>query len=151
MDAELALQMGCPIYGILALTSTATDKEGRSIPAPGQGILTTARESPGVFSSPMLDVSFRKANLEDELSAVDLWAKAQRKVVETEGKALLESKGGQEAEAAAAYVSERLALIAKLETKKRAGAFDTWGGLPAYYCSCWACCSCCACCACCSC
>jgi hypothetical protein len=37
--------MGCPIYGVLALTSTATDREGRSIPAPGRGILTTAREA----------------------------------------------------------------------------------------------------------
>ncbi len=47
MDAELAIEMGIPIYAIVALTSTATDKEGRSVPAPGQGILTTGREARG--------------------------------------------------------------------------------------------------------
>jgi len=44
MPASLAIEMGVPIYGIIAHTATATDKEGRSVPAPGQGILTTARE-----------------------------------------------------------------------------------------------------------
>jgi len=44
MQARLAIALGAPIYGVVALTSTATDKEGRSVPAPGQGILTTARE-----------------------------------------------------------------------------------------------------------
>lgn len=46
MSAQLALDMGVPIYGILGLTATATDKIGRSVPAPGQGVLTTARETP---------------------------------------------------------------------------------------------------------
>lgn len=46
MQARLALALGSPIHAIIALTSTATDKEGRSVPAPGQGILTTAREAP---------------------------------------------------------------------------------------------------------
>lgn len=45
MNAKLAIEMGVPIYGIVALTATATDKIGRSVPAPGRGILTTAREN----------------------------------------------------------------------------------------------------------
>ncbi|KAA0166660.1 hypothetical protein FNF28_03034 [Cafeteria roenbergensis] len=45
MQARLAIALGAPIHAVLALTSTATDKEGRSVPAPGQGILTTAREA----------------------------------------------------------------------------------------------------------
>ncbi|KAG1239194.1 hypothetical protein G6F68_018689 [Rhizopus microsporus] len=45
MSAATAIEIGCPIYGIVALSSTATDKEGRSVPAPGAGILTTARTS----------------------------------------------------------------------------------------------------------
>ena len=45
MSAELAVRMGVPIYAVLEHVSTATDKIGRSVPAPGQGILTTARES----------------------------------------------------------------------------------------------------------
>jgi len=54
MPASLAIEMGVPIYGIVALSNTATDKEGRSVPAPGQGILTTAKEAstknPLIFS-----------------------------------------------------------------------------------------------------
>jgi len=44
MSARLAIDIGAPIYGVIALTSTASDKAGRSVPAPGQGVLTTARE-----------------------------------------------------------------------------------------------------------
>lgn len=39
MQARLALEMGAPIYGVLGLTNTAMDKQGRSVPAPGQVIL----------------------------------------------------------------------------------------------------------------
>jgi fatty acid synthase subunit alpha len=36
--------MGLPIYGIIAGSSMAADKIGRSVPAPGKGILTFAKE-----------------------------------------------------------------------------------------------------------
>lgn len=36
--AELAIRMGLPIFGIIAMTHTASDKEGRSVPAPGKGM-----------------------------------------------------------------------------------------------------------------
>ena len=61
MDAALAVQMGVPIYAVVALTNTATDGEGRSVPAPGQGILTTAREARRTFESPVLKVGRRLA------------------------------------------------------------------------------------------
>ena len=118
MDAELALEMGCPIYGVIALTSTATDKEGRSVPAPGQGILTTAREVPSVFASPVLKLSFRKQNLEEELHSIKQWAHAQRQVVTTESKQMLSasSKSGDgTGTAAAAFVAEHAASIDRLE------------------------------------
>ncbi len=38
-SADVAIRMGLPIFGIIAMTHTASDKEGRSIPAPGMGIL----------------------------------------------------------------------------------------------------------------
>ncbi|KAJ1653026.1 fatty acid synthase alpha subunit Lsd1, partial [Coemansia sp. RSA 25] len=38
MAASTAIEMGVPIYGIVAMTGTATDKEGRSVPAPGKGL-----------------------------------------------------------------------------------------------------------------
>jgi fatty acid synthase subunit alpha, fungi type len=68
MSAKTALDLGAPIRGILAFTSTSTyalvfsiiftlqtpiygDKAGRSVPAPGKGALTVAREVPNTPSS----------------------------------------------------------------------------------------------------
>jgi len=80
MTAALAVQMGVPIYGIVEHVSTATDKVGRSVPAPGQGILTTARENhsrnPG-FVSPLLNIEYRRKQLEMELKVVNKWAKSE--------------------------------------------------------------------------
>jgi len=57
-DCKLALDMGVPIYGIVVLTTTATDKIGRSIPAPEQGAPTTALEaaSDSVVHPPTLSI-----------------------------------------------------------------------------------------------
>lgn len=63
-SARLALDLGLPIQGIIAWVGTASDKTGRSVPAPGQGILTNAREQPtNRFPSPLLDVRYRKRRL----------------------------------------------------------------------------------------
>ncbi|PWN49501.1 hypothetical protein IE53DRAFT_363101 [Violaceomyces palustris] len=43
MSAATAIRMGCPIQGIVAYSSTHTDKQGRSVPAPGHGVLASAR------------------------------------------------------------------------------------------------------------
>ncbi|PUU74709.1 hypothetical protein B9Z19DRAFT_1103326 [Tuber borchii] len=49
-------EMGVPIYGIVALTTTATDRIEWNISAPRQGIFTTARETASKFPSPLLDI-----------------------------------------------------------------------------------------------
>lgn len=55
--ADIALEMGLPIYGIIAGSTMASDKIGRSVPAPGQGILTFAKETvePKIF--PTFDIN----------------------------------------------------------------------------------------------
>ncbi|GMG47207.1 unnamed protein product [Aspergillus oryzae var. brunneus] len=73
MSAELALQMGLPIYGIVAYSQMAGDKVGRSVPAPGQGVLTAARESIDAAQSPLLDVQYRKARLDEAVSEIKRW------------------------------------------------------------------------------
>ncbi|KAL0959715.1 hypothetical protein HGRIS_011408 [Hohenbuehelia grisea] len=45
-SAKTALELGAPIRGILAFTSTSTDTAGRSVPAPGRCALAIAREIP---------------------------------------------------------------------------------------------------------
>jgi fatty acid synthase subunit alpha len=77
MTAKLALEMGVPIYGILGLTTTATDKIGRSVPAPGQGVLTTARENPGKFPSPLLDIKYRRRQIELRKKNIKQWQESE--------------------------------------------------------------------------
>lgn len=75
MTADLALKMGVPIYGIVALTATATDKIGRSVPAPGKGILTTAKEHHAnmKFPTPLLDIKYRKRQLINRERQIKEW------------------------------------------------------------------------------
>lgn len=85
MNAKIAIEMGVPIYAVLAHVATATDKEGRSVPAPGQGILTTAREVRSPFATKLLDLAFRRQQFDLEYEEIVRWrdgmAKAQEKEI----------------------------------------------------------------------
>ncbi|RDW87106.1 Fatty acid synthase subunit alpha [Aspergillus mulundensis] len=70
MSAALAIEMGLPIYGVVAYTHMASDQIGRSIPAPGKGILTAARETSQAQQSPLLDLSFRRAAFDAEVTEI---------------------------------------------------------------------------------
>ena len=76
-SASFALETGLPIYGIVSLTQLAGDKIGRSVPAPGQGILTAAREAEHVVHSPLLDLEFRKQQLQNQFQGIAQWRKSQ--------------------------------------------------------------------------
>ncbi|OBR05645.1 Fatty acid synthase alpha subunit [Colletotrichum higginsianum IMI 349063] len=68
--ARLAVDMGLPIRAVIALTHTASDKIGRSVPAPGKGILTIAAEERGRFPSPLLDLKYRRRQLDRRLNQI---------------------------------------------------------------------------------
>lgn len=68
--ADLALEMGLPIYGIVASSTMAADKIGRSVPAPGQGVLTFAREGSGTALSPLLDIKCRRVQLKSGMDDI---------------------------------------------------------------------------------
>ena len=93
MTAKLALEMGTPIYGVIALTSTATDKVGRSVPAPGQGVLTTARENPGKFPSPLLDIKYRKRQLDLRRKQIKMWQESELMYMQEEVAAMKQQAG----------------------------------------------------------
>ncbi|KAJ2851647.1 fatty acid synthase alpha subunit Lsd1 [Coemansia brasiliensis] len=76
MSASLAIEIGAPIYGVVAFTSTATDKQGRSVPAPGKGILTSSRETTK-RSSLLLDMEYRRRKLQSQLKLLDSWREAE--------------------------------------------------------------------------
>ncbi|KAK9235159.1 3-oxoacyl-synthase [Lipomyces kononenkoae] len=62
--AKLAIEMGLPIYGVIAFTGISSDKVGRSVPAPGKGVLSNARESTAGFPSPLLDIEYRRRQID---------------------------------------------------------------------------------------
>ncbi|KAL4936988.1 hypothetical protein BDV06DRAFT_203868 [Aspergillus oleicola] len=105
MSAQLALDMGVPIYGIIALTTTATDKIGRSVPAPGQGVLTTARENPGKFPSPLLDIKYRRRQLELRKKQIREWQESELLYLQEEAEAM-KAQGSQTFDATE-YMQER--------------------------------------------
>jgi fatty acid synthase subunit alpha len=69
-SAKLALEMGLPIHGIIALTRTASDKAGRSLPAPGRGTISFSGASKSSFESPLLNMSYRKRQIELRMSQI---------------------------------------------------------------------------------
>ncbi|KAJ9132479.1 Fatty acid synthase subunit alpha [Coniochaeta hoffmannii] len=93
MSAKLALDMGVPIHGVIAMTSTASDQIGRSVPAPGKGVLTTARENPGKFPSPLLDIKYRRRQIELRKKHIKQWKEAEFEYLADEV-AAIKSQGG---------------------------------------------------------
>ncbi|KAJ1906010.1 fatty acid synthase alpha subunit Lsd1, partial [Coemansia sp. S17] len=74
MSASAAIEFGSPIYGIIAMSSTATDKQGQSVPAPGKGVMTSARELCDNNSpSRLLNFDYRRRQLRRQLSALETW------------------------------------------------------------------------------
>jgi fatty acid synthase subunit alpha, fungi type len=116
MSARLALDMGTPIYGILGLTTTATDKIGRSVPAPGQGVLTTARENPGKFPSPLLDINYRRRQLDLRRRAIKNWQESELLYLNEEAAAMKAQAGFGFDEKE--YMEERMVHIEK-EAKRQ--------------------------------
>jgi fatty acid synthase subunit alpha len=111
MTAKLALDMGVPIHGILALTTTASDKIGRSVPAPGQGVLTTAREHRGKFASPLLDIKYRRRQIERRTRQIEEDKEADLEYLAAEAGAL-KAEGRPESEVTE-YVTDRARHIQK--------------------------------------
>ncbi|KAL2913765.1 fatty acid synthase alpha subunit Lsd1 [Polyrhizophydium stewartii] len=124
MTATLALQMGVPIRGIVASTSTATDKNSRSVPAPGQGVLTTARETPaGKHAYAMLDIKYRTRQLRREREFIKRWVEDELADMRDELEAARAAGTLKDEDA---FVKERTALIEQEAVRKEKNALSTW-------------------------
>ena len=124
MCAQLALDMGVPIYGILGLTATATDKTGRSVPAPGQGVLTTARETPSKFPSPLLDMGYRRRQLDMRRSQIKQWHESELMYLQDEV-AAMKSQGAEFNESE--YMQDRAEHINREATRQEKEATYSLG------------------------
>ncbi|KAH3901382.1 uncharacterized protein SCDLUD_002874 [Saccharomycodes ludwigii] len=120
MTAELALSMGVPIYGILAFTATASDKIGKSVPAPGKGILTTSKEHNSIFMPKITNIKYRKSQLKSIKEQAKLWAIAEIEALSDEVLFVPEVQRTQ-------YVVERIAEIENQVDYQIKCAQDQWG------------------------
>ncbi|CRG88720.1 fatty acid synthase subunit alpha, fungi type [Talaromyces islandicus] len=125
MTAQLALDMGVPIYGVVAATSTATDKIGRSVPAPGQGVLTTARENPGQFPSPLLDIKYRRRQLEMRRQQIKQWQESELLYLQEEVQAI--KSQSSESFSEADYLQERAEHIHREAIRQEKEAQSSFG------------------------
>jgi fatty acid synthase subunit alpha len=124
MDAQLALDMGVPIYGVLGFTATATDKIGRSVPAPGQGVLTTAREMESKFPSPLLDIKYRKRQMDLRRKTIKQWQESELMYLQEEV-AAMKVQGGEFNEAE--YAEDRAAHIDREAKRQIKDALNSLG------------------------
>ena len=124
MSAQLALDMGVPIYGILGMTATATDKIGRSVPAPGQGVLTTAREDPSKFPSPLLDIKYRKRQLELRKKQIREWQESELLFLQDETAAMKSQSSDLNV---SEYMQERAQHITKEALRQEKEAMNSLG------------------------
>ncbi|KAL4902743.1 hypothetical protein BDW74DRAFT_186700 [Aspergillus multicolor] len=70
--AALALKMGLPIRGVVAFVNTSSDKASRSVPAPGRGVLTNAKQVQGQrMPSPLMDITNRRKRLDFRLRQIN--------------------------------------------------------------------------------
>jgi fatty acid synthase subunit alpha, fungi type len=119
-NAKLALEMGLPIYGIVALTATAMDKIGRSVPAPGQGILSTAREIRSSESRKILDIRYRRRQLNLRKTEIRKWMESEIQLVN-------ESLAAGADEGRSAEVAAELEEIQREASRQEREALQYWG------------------------
>ncbi|KAF2422742.1 fatty acid synthase subunit alpha [Tothia fuscella] len=124
MDAQLALDMGVPIYGVLGFTATATDKIGRSVPAPGQGVLTTAREMESKFPSPLLDIKYRKRQMDLRRKTIKQWQESELLYLQEEI-AAMKQQGSEFDESE--YAQDRAAHIEREARRQEKDALNSLG------------------------
>ncbi|OLY84576.1 Fatty acid synthase subunit beta, partial [Smittium mucronatum] len=83
-SAKLALDMGLPIYGIVAYCCTATDQIGEDMLKPGNGLLSSVRENFDESSKTMLDFAYRKSKLNDRRKEIENWLKEETDIIKNQ-------------------------------------------------------------------
>jgi len=133
MRGDLALAMGAPILGIVALTNTASDEQGSSVPAPGQGILAAgAREVSGAHRGHlMLNLEYRRRGLARALTEVQTWRETELTALHG-GTVDADSVEGsvQESEPLRlqdeTFLAERRAAVERQADRMMRSAYATW-------------------------
>ncbi|TFK27788.1 fatty acid synthetase alpha subunit [Coprinopsis marcescibilis] len=125
MSARTALELGAPIRGILAFTSTSTDKAGRSVPAPGKGALTIAREVASKYPVQILDIAYRTRQLEFRRKQISQWLEHEQAQLNEEI-AYRKQKGEDVSQD---YIASRLAGLEEDAHRQEKSALALYGML----------------------
>ncbi|KAK0450204.1 fatty acid synthase [Armillaria borealis] len=125
MSAKTALELGCPIRGIVAFTSTSTDKAGRSVPAPGRGVLTIAKEVPSKHPLPLLDINYRRRQLAFRRSQISQWLTNEQEQLREEA----ESSKAQGQPLDEEYIATRVSNTEKEASRQESDALGMYGML----------------------
>ncbi|KAH7122773.1 hypothetical protein B0J11DRAFT_490138 [Dendryphion nanum] len=124
-NAKLALEMGLPIHGVIAATRTAADKAGRSLPAPGRGIIGfSAGGSKGNFESPLLNMSFRKRQIDVRMSQIE---ETEQSEIEYLVQEISSYKSGQVDFNIEEYRQHRMDAIISESKKQRSEVLNSYG------------------------
>ena len=123
-SAQVALDMGLPVYGVVTLTQTASDKIGRSVPAPGRGLLAVAQEDASSLPSPLLDIRYRREILDRRLDQIKQDEEFELALL---GRQLAKATHEIPSDVATEYSRERIGCIqADAEMQKREALY-TYG------------------------
>lgn len=125
MSAQTALEMGATIQSIVGYTSTHSDKAGRSIPAPGRGVMSTAREVQSKVPLPLLDIQYRTRQLAFRRKQISQWLENEHELLRME----LDSRkaaGGSEDDS---FFNSRVAFIDAEARRQEKDALATFGML----------------------
>ncbi|KIJ66907.1 hypothetical protein HYDPIDRAFT_174219 [Hydnomerulius pinastri MD-312] len=125
MSAKTAIELGAPIRGILAFTSTSTDKAGRSIPAPGRGALSVARELPSKHPLPSLSLDYRSRQIAFRRKQISDWLNHEHAQLQDEMEALKAESGSVDEE----YFASRVGDIEKEARRQEKEVLGTYGML----------------------
>ncbi|KAI5122922.1 hypothetical protein M0805_007600 [Coniferiporia weirii] len=125
MTAKTALELGAPIRSVVGFTSTSTDKAGRSIPAPGRGALSIAREIPSKHSAPILDIGYRSRQLAFRRKQISQWLSNEHDLLREE----VEFRKSQDEIVDEEYVSTRVAQIEQDAARQEKDAMAVYGML----------------------
>jgi len=122
MSAKTAIELGATIRGIVAFTSTHMDKAGRSVPAPGQGVLSGAREVSLKEPSLLLDIKYRARQLAFRRKQISQWLENEHELLKAE----VEAKQGGDSDE---WFKARVSFIEDEAARQEKEALATFGML----------------------
>ncbi|TIB03399.1 hypothetical protein E3P94_00662 [Wallemia ichthyophaga] len=127
MSASTAIEIGAPIRGIVGFTSTSTDKAGRSIPAPGKGVLSVGRELHTETPIPTLDLNYRSRQMAFRRKQISEWLDNELEIM-SEELAAVEKNGEKVDEATMQTKVSFLEEEAERQEKQALGSFGMLEG-----------------------